>query len=57
MRALIAISVVLAALCLACGPSAHGAGAAVGTPATDFTLRATDGRQLSLSDQFGRRGR
>jgi peroxiredoxin len=42
-----------AALVASCGPAGHGA-AAVGAPATNFTLKDVGGRPTSLSDHFGK---
>jgi peroxiredoxin len=44
----------LAALALlaSCGPAGHGA--AIGAPASNFTLKDVTGRPVSLSDNFGK---
>jgi peroxiredoxin len=54
VRSLLAVASTLLALALAsaCGPAGHGT--AVGAPASNFTLKDVNGRQVSLSDHFGK---
>ena len=49
---ILAATLVALALTASCGPAGHGA--AVGAPATNFTLKDVSGRPMSLGDNFGK---
>jgi peroxiredoxin len=49
---ILAATLVALALTSSCGPA--GQGAAIGAPATNFTLKDVSGRPMSLADNFGK---